>query len=810
MNVKSKETTWQVSGDDETLAALVSLASGDAPGALDALKMDVSLAAAVEAVEERTWPVMAGRAYTLAVQVKTALDRAFGQLRIKWLDASGQELGIVSSPYAFCEHDYAVLQLWGVTPAGAAAAQASLVLRAVGMMGRSGAGGSLWVSPANFEPSLYVEARPAAPAAIFNTQKPVEYGILVSGAPAGLGSVKLEYQLVDYDQQVIHSGSVVPTLKDGKAKLTLSLPPLAFGYYELTLKTAAPELAPTTNLYSLGSISPLDFEPPADYPISLDAGMSWPTISGLSDAASAEEAERLFAQTAACYRLGIRSLRDRLSWSQTNTAPGVFDWGKYERAAKAQKGGGIDVYQIIHDAPEWSLGPNENTRPDHSYPPQDMRAAYDFCYRLAKDLGKEIRYFEFWNEPDGGFFSGHPWDLAALTKAGALGMRDADPTIGLLGASRCTGPEFWRKWLDNGTGAYLDIFNQHSYGKPEDQFALHQQDRELLAQVGLAQPIWMTEMGMRGSPSPDGSYTLAEHIQVSYLLRAHACGFASGIDRFHFFYLQEYLEYGMHLWGLQRADLSPKPAFIALAALIRQTGLCKVVGYLQQDDSYCIVFERKPGEYVGLAWSNINSLVQTGWAATLPVLEPGQDWSLADGSFDLPLVQGAYLVDATGRKVRDLEGDSLNLKLSLSPVFVRGLDISRMQLKAPAPNLHFVPGSTGFSAAKHVFLQAVTRPGQPRLAHAEAQKQKNALNCSDGQSEELALVVHNYNAAAAPVSVTLWLPQGWTLDSITPAPGCEGLGNVVALEVPSQGTAEIRARCTANGLKAGEECQVSA
>ncbi|MHB9034028.1 MAG: hypothetical protein ACYC6L_13395, partial [Anaerolineae bacterium] len=45
---------------------------------------------------------------------------------------------------------------------------------------------------------------------------------------------------------------------------------------------------------------------------------------------------------------------------------------------------------------------------------------------------------------------------------------------------------------------------------------------------------------------------------------------------------------------------------------------------------------------------------------------------------------------------------------------------------------------------------------------------------------------------------------------ITPAPGCEGLGNVVALEVPSQGTAEIRARCTANGLKAGEECQFSA
>lgn len=808
MRIAGHEIAWLVKSEAEDLTGIAMLAGGDGPQGQDTLNLKV-VKTPLEAVEERTWPVQFGRAYSLKASVKTALDRSFGQLRLTWLDATGKEISTIGSPYAFCEHDYAPMQIWGVAPSGAVAVQTSLWLEAVGRIDRPGACGELWLGPATFEPSLYVEAKPAAAGALFNALKAVEYGISLSGAPQELTSMQLAYRLTDYDGQVVFDKSVIPVLKDGKAKLTLSLPVLPPGYYELEIKTQAAGLTATSNLFTLGSVTPLDFEPPADYAISLDAGMSWPCEGGLSGSGASDEAGRLEVQSASCYRLGLRSLRDRLSWSAVHVGPGQFDWGKYRRAAEAQKATGIDVYQIIHDTPQWTLGPSENDHPVHNYPPQDMRVAYEFGQHLAKDMGHMVRYFEFWNEPDGGFFSGHPWDLAALTKAGALGIKDVDPTLGTLGASRCTGPDFWRKWLANGTGAYVDIFNQHSYGKPEDQFALHQQDRDILAHLGLAVPIWMTEMGMRGSPSPDGSYTLAEHIQVSYLLRAHACGLASGIDRFHYFYLQEFLEHGMHLWGIQRADLSPKPAFIALGTLIRQAGLARVVGYLQQGEAFCVVFERQSDDFVGLAWSNEGTVVQTGWAASLPVLEPGQDWSQAQGEFELPLVPGAYIVDGIGRKVRDLTGSTVNLKLSLAPVFVRGLDVARTQLKAPAPNPHFISSSVGFSPAQHIWLQALTRPDKPRLSFAEAQKQKNALACCDGQVEELALVVHNYTNEAAQVSVSLLLPQGWSLDALVPPAGCESTGTVIPLIVAGQGSAEIRARYTAAGLKTDEECVVT-
>ena len=425
-------------------------------------------------------------------------------------------------------------------------------------------------------------------------------------------------------------------------------------------------------------------------------------------------------------------------------------------------------------------------------------------------MGHSIRFIEFWNEPDIFFYSGHPWDLAAFAKAGALGIKDTDPTLGVLGGSRCNTIEFWRKWLANGVGPYIDIFNQHSYGKPEEQFALIQQDRNLIAEVGLERPIWMTEMGQRSVPSPDGTYTLAERIQVVYLLRAYASGLAAGLDRFFYFYLQEFLEAGIHLWGLQRQDLSPKPAMLALGALLRQVGQAKVVGCLIKDECYCIVFERLPGDFVGVAWSTKNSLVISGWDSALPNLEPGQDWTRIDGEFDLPVRQGAYLVDAMGRQTQECTGDSVKIKLSLCPVFVRGLDVSRMNLVPPAPNLHYVPSSKVLSPKRHIWLQAQCRPERPLLKHEDAQTQKNALHTSAGQVEDIALIVHNYGCESSRVSVTYKLPSEWTLEGVKTEDGSVITGSTIPLVVPAGLSQGITITYKPMEVKPGEEYSVKA
>lgn len=244
-------------------------------------------------------------------------------------------------------------------------------------------------------------------------------------------------------------------------------------------------------------------------------------------------------------------------------------------------------------------------------------------------------------------------------------------------------------------------------------------------------------MGRRTDPDPDGRYIQAERNEVSYLLRAYACGLAAGCDRFFYFYLQEFLEYGIYLWGILRNDLSPKPAYMALANLVRQVGAAHTIGHLCRGEAYCVVLEREPGDFVAIAWS-------------------------LDGStLELPIRGRGAVVDPMGTTVRDLAAGVVSLSTSDQPVFVHGIDPTAMALTPLPPAPHHTPHATSVPEEMYVWLQAVTRPDQPWPGFHDLGKNKLALETAPGQVEELALRVHNYGQRDASVRLAVDLPQGW-------------------------------------------------
>ncbi len=788
--------TWVVTGGSEDREARNTVVEGDAPDGQDALELTVDPSAPLGAREERVWPVEEGRGYLLSAQIKTALSQAYGRLQLIWLDGAGVALSSVLSPVTFGTHDYAPMEIWALAPVGAVQAQAGVLLEGVRRQAGE-TGGTLRLGPAVLSPSLMLDAKPRATGGLFDNTWPIEYAIALRGGPDDVRRATLHYALTDYSERAIVEGSQAVSLLGGQGRTTLKLEALSAGYYELALEIAAEGIAPMRSVQTFGCLEPLDFDPPHDYPITLDAGLSWPFEGGMSARGPELNLEHLETRCATCSRLGLRALRDRMRWGDVNPEPGVYDWGQYQRATEAQAAAGLEVYTVFHDTPGWA----QMTRAQRiygNYPPRDMRVMYRFAQRLVMDLGDAMRYLEIWNEPDIHFFGGHPWDLAAMTKAAYLGAKDVDPSFGVLGGSRCAGPEFWRKLLANGAGPYIDIWNQHSYAAPEGQFEMIQEDRDLMSEVGIQRPIWMTEMGQRSTPQADGSYTIAERVQVSYLLRAYACGLAAGLDRFFYFYLQEFLEYGGHLWGMQRSDLTPKPAMVALGAMIRQLRDAVAVGYTQQGGCYCVVFERQPDDYVGIAWSIKGSPIKPGWGVDLPEFGPGQSWSYAEGSLDLPLREGAFLINPVGEKLCDLEGDRVNLELSLEPVFVRGLDVARMALQPVSDSHHFVPSLDPVPAERYVWLQAITRPDEP-LDQARAQAEKTAL-FTDGAAEELALVIHNYSDTTAQVELALHLPEDWRADPWKPG----------ELTLPPQSVREVRVRYTPHALQEDQEYAVRA
>ena len=732
MHLQGDQTTWWIMGDAAALSGHVALEDSETLAVTVAESPDSSL----DITETNPIPVIAGRAYLLKVPVKPALDMAYGLIWLQWLDAAGTVIDQDAGPYVFMKHDWSEEPLWARAPENAVSARPLVRFET----SREGAKGSLRLRAAELVPSLYVEAAPSRVDALYEQGQAAAYHVGVTGYGDDAAPITLKLCVKDYEGTTIHEVERSLVAGAGAAEVDIALPAsLDAGYYLVEIEAGADGLASARIERSFGVMGALDFEPQADHPISLDAGMSWPTTREGSRVEESMDQRRLRTKCEACYRMGLRSLRDRLSWGQVNPAPGEFDWGKYAVAADAQSEAGLTVYTVFHDVPEWAAMEACGGKTRGNLPPSDPRDSYAFAKQLAEDLGDRVRFFELWNEPDVQFFGGYVWDYASVIKAAYLGAKAGDPTLGVLWGSRCVRSEFWRKALENGCGPYWDIFNQHSYNAPETQWEFHEQDREMMASVGPLRPIWMTEMGRRCEPSPDGSYKGGEREQVSYLLRAHACGFASGIERFHYFYLQEFLEYGISLWGLMREDLSPRPAFMALGTLIRQLGQARPVGYLPQDQAVCVVFERSEDDYVGLAWA-------------------------LDGSpMTLPTRKGAYLVNPVGARGRDLVAGETRLILSDQPVFVRGIAPERMALRPVPPHPHYEVKDEPVPEAMRLWIRAIARPGVPYPSAKEMLAHKLAARTNEGDVETVEFQVYNWTEQDREVRLDIALPAGWQL-----------------------------------------------
>lgn len=657
-----------------------------------------------------------GRAYCFSALVKSELMWAEARLEIVYQDAEGRAVAEAHSRRAFGGHGWALYEVVAVAPAGAQ--QAVLRFWVGGTQGNS-AGQALFARP-RFAPSVLLRAHLDARANLVEAGQRARLEVELVGVDPNK-PLDVAWQVLDFDGRPV-DGARGEAQAARERRLVFELPGLPAGYYSVRLEAKGEGLDPARREISLAVLDRLEQPPPLDARICLDAGMSW---------GPAADADRLDTACYVCAVAGLRQLRDRLSWSGVEREEGHYEWGQYALAAQAQARHGITVYQIIHDCPGWALVPTADGQPHWNMPPRDPIYVYRFVNRLVKDLGAQVRYFEVWNEPNIGFFNGRAEDYAAILKAAYLGAKDADANFGILiGSAAGTPGPFYDQVYENNAGEYFDIYNQHWYGAPEALFDFLGSVREQLAAHGLSKPMWMTEMGMRAFPGPDGSYAVVEREQASYLARAYACGFAAGIARFHYFYLQEFLEGSVSLWGIVRDDLTPKPAYAALAALIRQLGAAECLGYRQIDGGYLIVFRRSPGEAVAILWG------REGQQMRLPARGP--------------------VVSVVGTQIRAAEAaPGIVVEVRPMPIYVRGIaeaDVAALNLTPPAPAPDWTPAPDADLARKHVWIQAQVNPDDPRpLWNGE---DRLGAFISPGEPFTVAAWVHNYTDCPVVATVT--------------------------------------------------------
>jgi hypothetical protein len=540
-------------------------------------------------------------------------------------------------------------------------------------------------------------------------------------------------RLIDYD------GRLVREL--GAAGSTARLGQLATGYYRVAI-------GGSSNSISLGVLNRLQSPTPLDSPIGLDVAMAW--FYG---------EKRMPAVANLCALAGVNWVRDRLTWPDMEPAKGQFSSSnRYDASALAQTRSGLRVLQVIHLSPPWA---NPNTKRF----PLDLRDSYRFYEAMARRWRGQVQAFEPWNEADIPMFGGHTGsEMASLQKAAYLGLKAGNPDIvACLNVFAMHNPAQLQDLNANEPWPYFDTFNLHHYAPFDEYPKLYADFRA----VSAGRPLWVTECSLpvkwTGSDSLKEPTDADLKVQSERVAKTFACSLHEGSDATFYFMLPHYVE-GQTQFGILRPDLTPRPAYIALAAVGRLLAQAQPLGRLHTEDNSVRAFlfhalpDGKPEEVL-VAWTT-----HTNASIVLPVA---------------PL----QVLDHLGRPTLARK----EVRLSQAPVFVRlpigsGKELSLISPPGKPPRLNGKPCP--------LVLQALWPADKLDL-------KLSAYRIGAHQAQTIP--VYAYNFGSEPVRGTLRVqsPAEWqvtlpTVAEIPPMGRLELPLNVSPLPAASGAPAEIR------------------
>lgn len=407
---------------------------------------------------------------------------------------------------------------------------------------------------------------------------------------------------------------------------------------------------------------------------------------------------------------------------------GVFsEAGVYDASARAQAQAGLRVLQVNHSSPRWG-----NSDPKRF--PSDLRDAYRFHRAMAERWAGQVSAFEPWNEADIPNFGGHTGsEMASLQKAAYLGLKAGHKeVIACLNVFAHHNQAQLADLQENETWPYFDTFNLHHYEPVERYPGIYADFRA----VSAGRPLWVTECNVpvkwanekNKEPSPDDLRVQAE--RVAQVLAASL--FEGSVASFYFL-LPHYVE-GQTQFGVLRPDLTPRPAYVALAAAGRFLAGAKALGRLRSvDDSVrAFLFRAQP--------DGRDRAVLVAWTT-------GKETTLAE------LAAAELVCDHLGRPCG--KGSLTRAPLFAVLPLQRAQDFALAQPPATPPFLQGAPGP--------IVLQTACPVERVVLG-------KSAYRITSHKTEPIPVWIYNFGEAPAQGRLEVQGPAGWTLRLKRPEP----------------------------------------
>jgi hypothetical protein len=540
--------------------------------------------------------------------------------------------------------------------------------------------------------------------------------------PKDLREKAARWQVLTERGAIIANGPLDPIKNTDVSRIIIGR--LGIGWYRVEFLDAAGEVLGWTTAAALAQLAEPVLQ---DSPVCVDSATSW---FAPNDPAGQERFARLAALA------GANWIRDRMSWAAAHPAPDKFaENTTYDSAAALQARQGLKILQVFHDTPGWTTDGQLDGDGARGRFPRDLRVLYRFCKAMAERYKGRVLAWEPWNEANITAFGGHTIDeMCTHQKAAYLGFKAGDPNVIVCWNVYAGGgtPLHANGVLENQAWPYSETYNVHSYNKPDNYLEEFLPARE----AACGRPIWLTECGIGLKAKTD---TLWSELspedqlqQAKFIAKSYASSLFAGVSRHFFFILGNYREREIQ-FGLLRKDQTPRPGYVALAAVGRFLAGATCLGRHIPNDSPAVhiyAFRARP--------DGAERDILVAWAA-----EPTA-WSLPKN------LQIEAVHDYLGRPL----GTSSPEKLDSAALFIiLGKDAAqRLPLQPP-------PSASSFRGGKasHIVLQL-------QMPHTATDLSQQAHAVARDRDSSLAVFAYNFGEKSASGTINVEsLPRGWKL-----------------------------------------------
>lgn len=294
-------------------------------------------------------------------------------------------------------------------------------------------------------------------------------------------------------------------------------------------------------------------------------------------------------------RLGLSS--NRLEFNPDRV---MESWRK---VIKDHADSGIDILALYDTVPAWT-----QTKPEWRGPADKWPEFEDHARKLATMLKDEpnVRYLEFWNEPDVEFYHGTFPQFLEMIQHFSKVFREVAPGIaitspGLTVKHPREKPGFSKAMYQEGA-PYYDVAAYHSHGPAINNQANQEQVEAWLKEKDVRRQIINTETGDRSFYSVDGRRRQAIALVKKIVYSKSNPDF----DAYFWFTLQDYWDMDPDAddsFGLVTSDNRAKPSFAAYNTLIRQlANTTPFPSELPAGDLTLHAFRKDDGHSIYVGW----------------------------------------------------------------------------------------------------------------------------------------------------------------------------------------------------------------